>query len=164
MRKSTLFACIVFVGITISCLDPDVGPIVIGEPGSFEEQLEFDIKLIDSILALDNIEVEIHESGIRYIVEAEGIGDSAKVTDDVTVIYEGRLLNGQVFDGNADGVSFALRSLIQAWQLTIPLMKKGGKITIYSPSGLCYGNSQVGNIPPNSSLVFDIELLEINPE
>lgn len=126
-----------------------------------EDQLGFDTELIDNYLVENEIEALQHESGIRYVVTEEGTGESPEANDVVNVKYEGRFLTGDVFDSNTSGVSFALANLIQAWKTMIPLMKEGGKMTIYAQSGYCYGIAGNGSIPANESLIFDIELVVV---
>lgn len=127
----------------------------------FDEQLVYDSALINNYLIENEIEALQHESGVRYVMTEEGSGDSPSSNDVVNVIYEGRFLSGEVFDSNSSGISFLLANLIPAWQSTIPLMKEGGKMTIYAPSGHCYGVDGRSNIPPNASLIFDIELVNV---
>lgn len=132
------------------------------------EQFAADTTIIETYLESNEIDALVHESGIRFTVEFGGIGESPTSDSQVTVAYQGRFLNGSVFDESEDGVTFGLKGLIEAWQIMIPTMKSQGKITIYAPSGLCYGEpgslDAFGNviIPTNSILVFDMELLEIN--
>lgn len=128
---------------------------------SFEDQLALDGSIIDQHLASNNIVADTHSSGIRVVVENEGTGETPSVLDVVVVKYKGSFLNGSVFDQNTIGTSFDLENLITAWQIIIPTMKEGGKITIYSPSGYCYGSSGTSGIPSNTILIFEIELLSI---
>ncbi len=151
-----LVAIAVLFFIATSCLESDATETV-----SFEEQLAMDLELIDAYLNENEITTEVHESGIRFVVTEEGTGISPQPIDLIRVIYEARLLDGTVVDSNAEGAVFQLNQLIPAWQIMIPTMKEGGKITIYTPSVYAYGNAQRGQIPANSSLIFDIELVEI---
>ena len=123
------------------------------------EQEIVDLAIIDRFLRGNDIQARVHESGIRYTVQAEGMGESPTIDDRVVVVYEGRFLNGNVFDQSEDNTSFDLADLVEAWQIMIPTMKPGGKITIYAPSGLCYGRQGSASIPGNTNLIFDIELI-----
>lgn len=158
MNRFVLAIAILSLGITTSCLESDVPETI-----SPEEQLAMDIELIDAYLTENEITTEIHESGIRYVMTEEGDGLSPQPIDLIRVKYEARLLDETVVDANTneEGNVFQLNQLIFAWQIMIPLMKEGGKMTIYAPSVYCYGNTQRGSIPPNSSLIFDIELVEV---
>lgn len=130
---------------------------------SSEQQLALDIELIDNYLLANDIDAQVHESEIRYVVETEGTGESPTLSNSVIAKYEGRFLDGRVFDKNSLGVNFSLQNLIEAWRIMIPEMKEGGKLTIYVPSTLGYGRIGSGSqgIPGNAILVFDIELVSL---
>ena len=143
---------------TISC-NSELTNITV--PVSYEEQLEKDIKSIDEFLAGNEINAVQHESGLRYVVLSEGSGDVPNSNSEVSVKYEGRFFSGGVFDSSTTGATFFLSQLISAWRIAIPLMKEGGVLTIYAPSGLCYGTAGISGIPPNTNLIFDIELIDV---
>ena len=127
------------------------------------EQFAADTTIIETYLATNEIKALVHDSGIRYTVTANGDGESPDTNSSVTVAYQGRFLNGAVFDQSEDGVTFDLNGgLIDAWKIMVPTMNTGGNITIYAPSGLCYGAVGNNSIPPNTILVFDIELLSVS--
>lgn len=126
-----------------------------------EDQQIFDESVIDEFLFERDLTAEMDPSGIRYITLLEGTGDSPTVTDAVLVKYKGTFLNGNVFDQNTSGVQFSLSELIQAWKIMLPTMKEGGKIEIYAPSKYCYGSAGTSSIPPNTNLVFEVELVSI---
>lgn len=103
-------------------------------------------------------------SGVLYKVIKNGDGNvSPKKDSVVTVHYRGTLINGREFDNSRKGVApaFRLNQLIKGWQEAIPNMKVGDRWTIYIPASLGYGAKLSGDIPGNSTLVFDIELLGI---
>jgi FKBP-type peptidyl-prolyl cis-trans isomerase FklB len=107
-------------------------------------------------------------SGLQYKVLAPGDAGSAspKPTDQVTVQYRGRLLNGTEFDSSyshGQAASFRVNAVIKGWQEALPMMKPGAKWELYVPPELAYDNSTPAKIPPGSLLVFDIELVKINP-
>ena len=133
------------------------------DPYDPEKQLAADEQLIKDFLAANNIEATRHaQSGVYYQILEEGTGNVAYTANtDVMVKYEGRLLNGQVFDSNTTGVRLTLGRLIYGWQIGIPLIQKGGKIRLFVPSFYGYGPNPQRGIPANSVLDFDIELLEI---
>ena len=98
-------------------------------------------------------------SGLQYRDVAVGNGASpSSDTANVTVNYEGWLLDGTRFDGN-DGTSFALNGVIAGWTEGLQSMKVGGRRQLIIPADLAYGEAGTANIPPNSTLVFDVELL-----
>lgn len=109
---------------------------------------------------------QVTESGLKYTVVTEGTGKQPTATDNVTVHYTGRLTNGTVFDSSVDrGVpaTFPLNRVIPGWTEGLQLMKEGGKTVFYIPSNLAYGAAGApGAIPPNSDLIFEVELLEVN--
>lgn len=106
-------------------------------------------------------------SGLQYEVVKEGTGASPKVTDSVKVDYVGTLLDGSTFDSSIDRgqpAEFPLGNVIPGWTEGIQLMKVGGKAKLYIPSKLAYGaNGAGGKIVANTTLVFDVDLIEILP-
>jgi|AntRauTorckE5430_2_1112549.scaffolds.fasta_scaffold03166_2 FKBP-type peptidyl-prolyl cis-trans isomerase len=129
-----------------------------------EERVEKDQETIKEYLANNNIEAQKLESGIWYVMTQEGEGKSPSVNATVTAHYSGRLLDGKKFDSSYDrGQPFTttLNQVIVGWKKAIPTLKKGGKGTFYIPSGLAYGEAGAGqDIPANSVLIFDIELVD----
>ncbi len=130
----------------------------------FKEQEAFDEFLIQAYLEENNLTATKDSSGIYYIIEEAGTDGSPSLSNDVIVKYTGYFLNGEIFDQTTAGntVSFPLDGVIEGWQIAVPLLQKGGKGTFIIPSRLAYGNQVRGNIPPNSVLVFDIELVDFN--
>ncbi len=130
-----------------------------------QNQTETDQNLIIDYLIENNINAERTESGIYYTIEKPGEGAVPTVKDMVKVHYKGYLLDGSQFDSSYDRgepAVFPLGRVVQGWQQGIPLYKEGGKGTIYIPSGLGYGPRGAGkDIPPNSVICFDIELLDV---
>ena len=102
--------------------------------------------------------------GIQYLIINQTEGPKPKVDDEVTVHYKGTLLNGKQFDSSYDRnepLKLSLGQVIQGWQIGIPLMSKGAKYKFFIPSRLAYGSQAKGEIPANSTLVFEVELIEI---
>jgi FKBP-type peptidyl-prolyl cis-trans isomerase FkpA len=105
---------------------------------------------------------EPDENGMYIVIDAPGEGDARPiVTDEVTIFYQGYLLNGFKFDGSKDNIPlvYPLNRFIQGWQLGIPSFGKGGKGKLIIPPALAYGDADMGDIPPNSTLMFEIELI-----
>ena len=104
-------------------------------------------------------------SGLQYVIEKEGTGKSPKATDNVTVHYTGRLLNGKVFDSSVsrgEPATFPLNRVIPGWTEGLQLMKEGGKFVFFIPSDLAYGAHGAGaDIPPHSTLIFEVELIKV---
>ena len=110
--------------------------------------------------------VKVLPSGLQYKVIKAGQGEVPKATDEVEVIYEGRLIDGTVFDatskhGGAKTDKFRAGNLIKGWTEALTTMPVGSKWQIYIPYELAYGERQAGQIPPYSTLVFDLELVSI---
>jgi FKBP-type peptidyl-prolyl cis-trans isomerase len=100
--------------------------------------------------------------GVYYHILKEGTGDFVSVNDTVTLYYKGWILqSGLIFDQTKDKPAvFPLKRLIRGWQIAVPMCKVGGKIRMYIPSGIAYSiRSRSKDIPPNSILVFDVEVL-----
>lgn len=105
-------------------------------------------------------------SGLQYKVNVMGKGAKPAATDKVKVHYEGRLITGEKFDSSIDRgepTSFPLNAVIKGWTEGLQLMPVGSKFTFYIPSELGYGDRAVSTIPAGSTLIFEVELLEINP-
>ena len=110
--------------------------------------------------------VKVTDSGLQYIVEKEGTGISPTATDEVTVHYTGKLLDGKVFDSSVsrgEPATFPLNRVIPGWTEGVQLMKEGAKYTFFIPSDLAYGPQGIPNvIPPHSTLIFEVELIKVN--
>lgn len=103
-------------------------------------------------------------SGLQYQVVTTGKGPKPKPTDKVKVNYEGRLIDGTLFDSSiqrGEPASFALDQVIPGWTEALQLMPVGSKFKLTIPASLGYGEQGAGPIPPNSVLLFDVELLDI---
>jgi FKBP-type peptidyl-prolyl cis-trans isomerase FkpA len=105
-----------------------------------------------------------HNSGIYYEVIEPGYGTTPAMNSNVYITYTAKLLNGYQFDqsANADSTGWPLGSLIEGFQVGLPLIKKGGRIKLFIPSSLAYScNGKGATIPPNSVLYFDITLVDV---
>lgn len=104
-------------------------------------------------------------SGLKYAVEKEGTGNSPTATSNVTVHYTGMFVDGKVFDSSVQRgqpASFGLNQVIKGWTEGLQLMKEGGKTKFLIPPALGYGANGGGPIPPNSTLIFEVELIKVN--
>ncbi|MGZ8216542.1 FKBP-type peptidyl-prolyl cis-trans isomerase [Methylomagnum sp.] len=100
-------------------------------------------------------------SGLEYEVLKEGTGASPKATDTVTVNYRGSFISGGEFD-SGQGISFPLNGVIPGWTEGLQLMKEGAKYKFVIPPELAYGERGAGRvIPPNSTLVFEVDLVKV---
>jgi FKBP-type peptidyl-prolyl cis-trans isomerase FkpA len=108
--------------------------------------------------------VVVTESGLQYEVITSAEGDKPAAEDTVTVHYHGTLTDGTVFDSSVERgqtTSFALNRVIPGWTEGLQYMSKGSKYKFYIPSNLAYGERSAGKIPPNSTLIFEVELFDI---
>lgn len=163
--------------------------IVAGEPQLTEDQMmqaltRFQQELMDRAEAemdaaraeseaflADNAQAEgvaSTASGLQYLVLESGdsSGTSPQATDAVLAHYEGRFVNGDVFDSSierGEPAQFVLNQVIPGWTEGLQLMRPGDKWRLFIPSDLAYGPDGSGPIPPHATLIFDVELLEVNP-
>ena len=115
----------------------------------------------------NNKSVYTTKSGLKYRKIKEGNGKKPKATDRVKVHYTGKLIDGTTFDSSVDRgqpITFGLGDVIPGWTEGLQLMDEGSKYMLYIPYNLGYGMRDMGNIPAGSTLVFEVELLEINPK
>lgn len=147
-------------------------PTAIAAPGETSE-----IAWEDALVALNIADKELNEmdlenaietpSGLKYIVIKEGEGESPTTGQTVTVHYTGTLENGQKFDSSRDrGKPFSFKigvgQVIKGWDEGVASMKEGGQRILIIPSDLGYGARGAGRvIPPNATLIFDVELLDV---
>ncbi|GDX51878.1 hypothetical protein LBMAG27_09250 [Bacteroidota bacterium] len=105
------------------------------------------------------------ESGLQYEIMVTGDGQKPRATDTVTCHYHGSLINGTVFDSSVQrgqSASFPLNRVISGWTEALQLMPVGSKWKLFLPPNLAYGEQQAGShIGPNSTLIFEVELLGI---
>ena len=112
------------------------------------------------------VEVKTTASGLQYEVLEEGSGKQPTAQDQVTVHYTGKLIDGTVFDSSVERgqpATFGVTQVLPGWVEALQLMKEGAKWRLFIPSNLAYGPNGAGNvIGPNSTLIFDVELIKVN--
>lgn len=131
------------------------------------DQLKKDIETIDKYLAKNGITATEDESGLRIVVETTGNSSYPSGTSILTVNYTGKFLNGKVFDqsvpnnlGVPSPLATPLSGLIEGWRIVFTkYVAKGGKATFYLPSGLAYKQTGFKSIPPNTNVIFEVELI-----
>ena len=109
--------------------------------------------------------IKTTESGLAYKVVNEGTGEPVGKTGSAVVKYKGQLIDGTVFDSNDEGASLSPRGTVPGFAEGLAMMNKGAKYVLYIPGELAYGvdgQPQAG-IGPNSTLVFEVEAVEVNP-
>ncbi len=135
------------------------------------------IKLVVQLLAaheltkvepwkVDSTKYKTTKSGLKYIVIEEGTGAVPDSGDIITLNYSGFLTNGKKFDSSVergDPISypFKIQPMIPGWQEATAMMKKGAKYRLLVPPKLAYGKRAIGSIPANSTLMFDVEMVDI---
>lgn len=157
IKHFLLLVCI--AGCFAACKKTDVGDVYDPVP-----QFKADTTAIRAYVKANNIAVLKNEQyGVFYQIIAAGAGNVTYTsTTRINVDYEGRLLNGTIFDASkGTSPTFTLGGLIPGWQIGIPYIQKGGKIRLFIPSYYGYGNAVNGSIPANSILDFTITLNDI---
>ncbi|MEO6329748.1 MAG: FKBP-type peptidyl-prolyl cis-trans isomerase [Ginsengibacter sp.] len=151
------------------CIKADKNQNQCNYPDSIITAPAAEVSAVQSYLTSNNITATQHPTGFFYTITNQGTGPAiVNLCSTLRVKYIGKLTNGSVFDDTgASAVDFQLGQVITGWQKGMPLISKGGKITLYIPPTLGYGNIDKRNsagvvvIPANSILIFDIELIDI---
>jgi FKBP-type peptidyl-prolyl cis-trans isomerase FkpA len=165
MKKYLILLLLTSVVSLTSCLKEQTDPFV-----DANVQLVKDEEIIKKFIVDNKIAALRHESGLYYQIIQPGSGNIVySANTRVTVNYQGRLLDGSIFDQSKvnQPISFALGGVIVGWQIGVPLIQKGGKIRLLIPSGYAYRGQETKDnqgkviIPSNAVLDFDIELLDV---
>ena len=134
-------------------------------PATALAQFKLDTTAIRKFVVDNNIpNVQKDENGVFYQILAPGAGTHHFTQcSNITIIYEGKLLNGTVFDSSkGNETTFPLGQLIPGWMIGVPKVQKGGKVRLLIPSVFCYGATGSGPIPANANLDFTISLNNVN--
>ena len=164
MRSKLFLLLLIAVGFSCEreevCAKPN--------PKVDQDQLAIDVALIDDYINTNVLSATGTSSGIRYTIHEEGNSRRPDNCSLIRVYYEGRLLDNRRFDYTTPGfpADLTLNQLVKGWQMTMPLIGEGGRITIFLPSGFAYGESSRNArdgvvIESNSPLIFDIELIQV---
>jgi len=127
---------------------------------SDDELKKFDTE-IQSYITKNKLDLKASSSGLYFKITEEGEGDFIKYNDIVSFTYTGTLLNGEQFDKQSSPVQFKVNQLIGAWKEVMSSLKKGGKAILIAPPQLCYGNKELDDIPENSILLFEMEVINV---
>ncbi|MFT5859523.1 MAG: FKBP-type peptidyl-prolyl cis-trans isomerase FkpA [Flavobacteriaceae bacterium] len=120
----------------------------------------FDVK-IKNHLEKEDIKCERSESGLYFNILEEGEGDYIQFQDRVSFTYTGTLLDGAIFDNQQEPVEFAVADLIGAWKEIMLQIKKGAKVYLATPPQLAYGSNALDDIPANSVLIYEMDILDV---
>lgn len=124
------------------------------EIGSFDTEIQAYMKSHD-------MQLNRSESGLYFKFLKNGIGESIKLTDSVSISYKGTLLNGTVVDIQRKPITMLAKDLISGWKETLVQAKKGSEIQMILPPQLAYGDNKLSQIPENSILFFELKVWEI---
>jgi FKBP-type peptidyl-prolyl cis-trans isomerase FkpA len=169
MNKLVALAIVVGFAFLQSCGDDDTCTTIVAAEklaAVNQEKLTSDLAIIDAYLSANGIVAEIEPNKMRYVITELGTGVTPCLESRVTVKYKGNLLSDPSlppFDQTTTGYTFSLSNLILGWQLVLPLVPEGSKLTLYVPSGYGYGASVAagGKIPANANLIFEMELAAV---
>ncbi len=126
---------------------------------------------LKAYFAKNNIKATRTPSGLYYVITKKGTGANAQKGQRVSMKYLGKFLDGKKFDANVDdnfnstrpfAFTLGVGQVIAGWDEGVQLLNPGCRASLYLPSGLAYGPGGTGPIPPNSVLIFDVELVSIN--
>lgn len=121
-----------------------------------------DAKIIDDYVAKNKIaNVKSTASGLKYIITTPGTGANIAAGDSAVVKYSGQLTSGKVFDANTFPLQVGMGSVIPGWDEGLQLFNQGAKGKLFIPSPLAYGPNAQPNLPANSVLIFDIEIVKV---
>ena len=127
-----------------------------------------EVQALREYLTTNNLTATEHCSGLFYRIENAGTGRNPEACSYVFAQYKGMLTNGNVFDQSTEPIGFSLTQVIQGWTKAVPLIKEGGRIILYIPASLAYGNNERRNpqtgqvvIPANSNLIFEVNLVAV---
>lgn len=158
---SALAACCALWALTACGPPPPPPPVV---PEKTEAELRRDRWFGPELAAKPGIAWRPTGLGVEILEPGAGVAPTR--TDRVRVHYRGRLVNGTEFDSSharGQPADFPVQQLITGWAAAMPELRPGGRAVLYIPPHLGYGGLRAGKIPPNSALIFEVELLAVNP-
>jgi FKBP-type peptidyl-prolyl cis-trans isomerase FkpA len=164
--KKIIFAAFIIVGVTLgSCLKSSNG-CSFNACGFTATSAE--IQTISDYLSTNSLTATQHCSGMFYRIENAGTGATPGPCSNITVTYKTYFIDGTVLDQSTTPIPVNLAQTITGWRSGMPLIKVGGRIVLYIPPSLAYGNQNVtdtnGNIviPANSYLIFEVDLVSVS--
>ena len=134
-----------------------------GSEHAVKDYTESNEQEIQAYISAQGLNAEKSATGLYYVINEPGTGNSPTASSDVTVAYKGYFTDGAVFDqSGAEGISFNLNQVISGWTEGITYFNEGGSGILLIPSRLGYGNNGRGSIPGGAVLIFDINLIAVN--
>lgn len=123
-----------------------------------EEQLDDFDTTIQTYIKEKNVDCVASESGLYYKIEKQGEGLRVQAKDRISFTYKGSFLDGEIFDEQKEPVTFAVGELIGAWKEIVLKLNEGGEAFLIAPPQLGYGSRDLDDIPPNSILVYTLNV------
>lgn len=154
MKRTLLLLSVVIATLFISCGKQESSGCQPKTPASEKADMA-------AYCTANGINYTEHPSGILYQIINQGAGATPTVSNTISAVYTGKLMNGATFDATANPISFPLNGVIEGWKIGIPLIQKSGRILMVIPSALAYSCSGSGSIPANSPLFFDVTLTDV---
>lgn len=162
LRLVTRFLVAIIIGvIVVSCID-EAEPYV--PPTKAEEAALLEIYL--DTLANRGLDIDTTALGVYYITDSIGNGTYPEVGDTCVVKYTGSFMDGSIFDTSGENTweyVLGAEGVIDGWNDGTSVIDEGGSAFLIIPSELGYGETGAGNIPPNTTIVFSVEMVEIKP-
>jgi len=115
---------------------------------------------VDEYITANNLITTELAEGVHIVIHSPGVGFKPNINSNIVIAYEGRLTSGSVFD-SSESYNNTLSGLIRGWQIGMPEIAIGGSCTLIIPASAGYGSQPTSSIPANSTLIFDIDLLDI---
>jgi FKBP-type peptidyl-prolyl cis-trans isomerase FkpA len=166
MRLKVLFPWVVLLSLA-SCKDDDTCTQEVPSTAVDaidKTRLQADIVTIDDYLLKKGITAQSEPNGVRYVITEQGTGPTPCLESFIRFNYRGVLMKTETeFNAYTTNVRFKLDGLILGWQLVLPKIQAGSKVTLYIPSGYGYGpeGGGGGTIPSNANLIFELELVHV---
>lgn len=120
-----------------------------------------EVNALSEFIDRDSIEATLDPRGFYYKIDTMGTYSKPQPCANININYIGKLTNGKIFD-QAKNVEFNLNNLITGWKIGVPLVGKSGRIILYLPPSFAYGGSEINGIPPNSILIFSIDVINFS--
>jgi FKBP-type peptidyl-prolyl cis-trans isomerase len=139
------------------------GPIPPKSTLVFEIELKnvFSTRTVEEYILDNNLNTIELDKGVQLAIHSEGNEVRPSLESEITVNYTGKFTNELIFD-RAENIKLKLKNLIEGWQIGLQEIGEGGSCTLILPSDVAYGSSGAGTIPPNTPIVFNIELIKVN--